>query len=44
MIHVDQMFKMDVAEALRREGYNVVRAWEVGQARADDSEKWIYRA
>jgi len=30
--------RIDVAEALRREGHDVVRASEVGQERADDSE------
>jgi predicted nuclease of predicted toxin-antitoxin system len=29
---------MDVAQALRTEGYDVVRASEVGQARADDHQ------
>ena len=37
-LYLDQMFRVDVAEALRREGYNVVRASEVGQARADDEQ------
>ena len=35
-IYLDQMFRLEVAEALRAEGHNVVRASEVGQARADD--------
>jgi len=37
-LYLDQMFRVDVAEALRREGYDVVRTSEVGQARADDEE------
>jgi predicted nuclease of predicted toxin-antitoxin system len=37
-LYLDQMFNLDIAEALRGEGYNVVRACEVGQARADDHE------
>ncbi|NQT57212.1 MAG: DUF5615 family PIN-like protein [Desulfobacteraceae bacterium] len=37
-LYLDQMFKLDIAEALRGEGHNVVRACEVGQARADDHE------
>ena len=37
-LYLDQMFRVDVAEALRREGYNVVRTAEVGQARADDEQ------
>ncbi|MDI6793831.1 MAG: DUF5615 family PIN-like protein [bacterium] len=35
---MDQMLQMDVAEALRSEGHNIVRASEVGQARADDQQ------
>jgi len=31
-LYLDQMFRVDVAEALRREGYDVVRTSEVGQA------------
>ncbi len=30
------MLRLDVADALRKEGYDVIRASEVGQARADD--------
>ncbi len=37
-IYLDQMFRMEVAEALRAEGHDVVRASEVGQARADDQQ------
>ena len=37
-IYLDQMFNLDVAQALRKEGYEVIRASEIGQARADDKE------
>ena len=37
-LYLDQMFAVDVAEALRNEGHDVVRACEVGQSRADDPE------
>lgn len=37
-LYLDQMFKLNVAQALRDEGYDVVRTSEVGQARADDHE------
>jgi predicted nuclease of predicted toxin-antitoxin system len=37
-LYLDQMLRLDVAQALRNEGYDVVRASEVGQARADDYE------
>jgi predicted nuclease of predicted toxin-antitoxin system len=35
-LYLDQMLRLDVARALRDEGYDVMRASEVGQARADD--------
>ena len=35
-LYLDQMFKLDVAQALQKEGYDVVRASETGLARADD--------
>ena len=35
-LYLDQMLRLDVADALREEGYDVIRASEVGQARADD--------
>ena len=35
-LYLDQMLHLDVADALRKEGYDVIRASEVGQARADD--------
>jgi predicted nuclease of predicted toxin-antitoxin system len=37
-IYLDQMFREDVAEVLRDEGHDVIRASEVGQARADDKQ------
>jgi len=37
-LYLDQMFRLDVAQALRNEGHDVMRASEVGQARADDNE------
>ena len=37
-LYLDQCLRLEVAEALRYEGYDVVRAAEVGQARADDFE------
>jgi len=37
-LYVDQMLQRDLAQALRNEGHDVVRASEVGQARADDAE------
>ena len=37
-LYLDQMFSVDVAEVLRHEGHDVVRASEIGQARADDKE------
>ncbi|MBI4863214.1 MAG: DUF5615 family PIN-like protein [Candidatus Riflebacteria bacterium] len=35
---VDQMFKVDLAEALRADGHDVVRVAEIGQARAEDAD------
>jgi len=35
-LYLDQMFQVDVAQALRDQGYDVLRASETGQARADD--------
>ena len=37
-LYLDQMIRLDVAQALQNEGYDVVRASEFGQARADDQE------
>lgn len=37
-VYLDQMFKVGVADALRAEGYNVLRSCETGQERADDEE------
>ena len=38
LLYLDQMFRLDVSQALRNEGYDVIHASEVGQARADDYE------
>jgi predicted nuclease of predicted toxin-antitoxin system len=35
-LYLDQMLRVEVAQALRNEGYDVLRAVEVGQDRADD--------
>lgn len=35
-LYLDQMFHVNVAQALREQGYDVLRASETGQARADD--------
>lgn len=35
-IYLDQMLPLDLAHELRSKGHNVLRASEVGQARADD--------
>lgn len=37
-LYLDQMLRLDVAQALRTEGHDVVRASEVGQDRADDQQ------
>ena len=37
-LYLDQMLQLDVALALNDEGHDVMRASEVGQARADDYE------
>lgn len=37
-LYLDQMFHLDLAEVLRREGHDVMQASEVGQARADDRQ------
>lgn len=37
-LYLDQMIRLDVGETLRNEGYDVIRASEVGQARSDDYE------
>jgi hypothetical protein len=37
-LYLDQMLRLDVAVALRSEGYDVLRASEVGQSRADDRQ------
>ena len=35
-LYLDQMLRIEVAQALKDEGHDVLRASEVGQARADD--------
>lgn len=37
-IYLDQMFGIDVAQALRAEGHDILRASEIGQSRADDEQ------
>ena len=37
-LYLDQMLRLDVAQALRGEGHDVLRASEVGQDRADDQQ------
>ena len=37
-LYLDQMFGLDVAQALRAQGYDVLRASETGNARADDQQ------
>jgi len=37
-LYLDQMLQTHVARVLRRTGYDVIRASEVGQARADDRQ------
>ncbi len=37
-LYLDQMFRLEVTQALRNEGYDVVRASEAGQDRADDQQ------
>ncbi len=42
-LYLDQMFRVNVAKALRDQGHDVIRASETGQARADD-QQIIHRA
>jgi hypothetical protein len=35
---LDQMFRVDVAQALRKEGYEVLRTVDIQQNRADDQQ------
>ena len=37
-LYLDQMFRVEVARALREVDYDVIRASEVGQARSDDKQ------
>lgn len=41
-LYLDQMLRLDVAHALRREGHDVIRASEIGQDRADDQQVLQY--
>ncbi len=37
-LYLDQMFRIDIAQTLHDEGYDVVRASETGQSRSDDHQ------
>jgi predicted nuclease of predicted toxin-antitoxin system len=37
-LYLDQMFHLDLAEALRSDGHDVIRASETGDARSDDAQ------
>ncbi len=37
-LYLDQMFRVDVAQAFSDEGYDVLRAAEIQQSRADDQQ------
>ena len=37
-LYLDQMLRVEVADALRGAGHDVVRVSEVGQSRADDEQ------
>lgn len=37
-LFLDQMFRVDLAEAIRAQGHDVIRTAEMGQAVADDSD------
>ena len=37
-LYLDQCLRIEVSQALKREGHDVVRASEVGQSRADDAQ------
>ena len=37
-LYLDQMLRVDVAQALREEGYDVLRVFEVQQSRHDDQQ------
>ena len=38
VLYLDQMIQVEVAQALRRAGHDVLRASEIGQNRADDDQ------
>jgi len=37
-LYLDQMFQTEVAEVLHRQGHDIIRASETGQARANDQQ------
>jgi len=37
-LYLDQMLRLEVAQALRDDSHDVLRSAEIGQARADDSQ------
>lgn len=37
-LYLDQMFRVEVAQSIREQGYDVIRASETGQARSDDQQ------
>jgi predicted nuclease of predicted toxin-antitoxin system len=37
-LYLDQMFQTEVAQVLRKQGYDLIRASETGQARVDDQQ------
>ena len=37
-LYLDQMLNLDVSQALKEEGYDTIRASEIGQARAGDKK------
>jgi hypothetical protein len=37
-VYLDQMLRIEVGQALQKEGHDVLRAAEVGQDRADDDQ------
>lgn len=36
-LYLDQMFRIELADRLRNEGHDILRAGEIGQSRADDA-------
>jgi predicted nuclease of predicted toxin-antitoxin system len=37
-LYLDQMFRVEITQSLREQGYDVIRASETGQARSDDQQ------